>query len=93
MARWQDSASSRQSPGTALVLITPADSDLAAPVKALRVANKGSTWLDVTLTSLEGTSLLISFPPGITYEPLAVKRVSSTGTSADANLVIHGYTV
>lgn len=90
-AYWDSTLTSRESPATLVTLITAADADLATPVKALRIANKGATWLNVTLTSYEGESIVLAVPPGLTIEPVAVKRVSATGTDVGANLVIHGY--
>jgi len=60
------------------VNITPADSDLANPVRRLYVGGTGH----VTLTTVAGDAVLISAVPVGTILDVECKRVSDTGTTA-----------
>lgn len=80
-------------------LVTPSDSeDLARYAKALRIYVPGSVAGgvgSVRVTPLKAANdadtITIKAPPGISLEPLAVRRVWATGTSAGVE--IHALTV
>ena len=85
-------------PARACVAVTPSDAaNLAVYAKALRVyvpANISGGVATVVVTPLlaasDGDTVTLSLPPGIAIEPLAVRRVWATGTSA--GIAIHAYT-
>lgn len=70
------------SPAVAYSAITPADADLARPIRAFYVGGAG----DITLTSPAGNVVtLVGLLAGVVY-PFAAVRISATGTSA-SNIV------
>ena len=69
-------------PGAGSVPITPADSDLSAPIRSLYVTGAG----DVTFTGVDGTSDTWTVPDNFLI-PIAMIRVSATGTDATG---LHG---
>ncbi|MCA0399822.1 MAG: hypothetical protein LCH38_03300 [Proteobacteria bacterium] len=79
------------------VPVTPADgANLAAYAKALRIfvpAATASATLRVTPLHAadDANTVTLSFPSGVHYEPLCVRRVWATGTSA--GIEIHAFTV
>ncbi|OYU48752.1 MAG: hypothetical protein CFE31_09940 [Rhizobiales bacterium PAR1] len=84
-------------PATLAAVITPSDAaDLPVYCKALRVFVPGSLDLAtvrVTPTDADddANTLSLSFPPGLSYEPLAVRKVWLTGTTSSIEIL--GYTV
>jgi hypothetical protein len=76
--------------------LTPSDSADTNPYcKALRVFVPASTeeaTVRVTpmLAADDANTVTLRFPSGVSYEPLAIRRLWSTGTSA--GIEIHGYT-
>jgi hypothetical protein len=79
-----------------IALITPSDSiDLACYAKALRVFVPSSIADDVATVKVtparaaDDAPVTLNFCPGVSVEPLAVRRVWASGTSA--GVVIHGY--
>ena len=60
------------------IAITPADSDLVAPVRALYVGGTGN----VTINDTGGGSVTFVAVPTGTILPVMARRVWSTGTSA-----------
>ncbi|NWG26794.1 MAG: hypothetical protein HXY30_20640 [Pseudorhodoplanes sp.] len=79
-------------------LVTPSDAaDLVRYAKALRIYVPASVAGGVgavrvtPLNAADGDSVTLKVPPGVTIEPLAVRRVWSTGTSA--GIEVHAYTV
>lgn len=86
----------RDTPGVAdpandCFLITPSDSaDIPKGVKALRIWNPTAAVATITLTTVTGSVVTISFPPtSLVIEPIRARRIAATGTTAA--LVIHGY--
>jgi len=79
--------------------VTPSDSqELAVYAKALRVyvpSSVGGGVATVRVTPVaaanDGDTVTLFFVPGVTIEPLAVRQVWATGTTA--GLDIHAYTV
>ncbi len=69
-------------PGVGSVAITAADADLELPIRQLYVTTAG----DVTFTAVNGTTDTWTVPNNYMI-PVAMKRVSSTGTTA---LGLHG---
>ncbi len=96
---YHTSSGSFSSPARQIALVTPSDSvDLPIYAKALRVyvpASVSGGVGSVTVTPLRAAddedTVTLSLPPGVAIEPLAVRRVWSTGTSS--GVVIHAYTV
>lgn len=74
-------------------VVTPSDSQpLVTYAKALRVyVPSGTATLRVTpvLHTNDNDTITLSFTAGVTIEPLSVRQVWSTGTSA--GLQIHAY--
>lgn len=67
-------------PATSFYAITPADANLARPVRAIYVGGAGN----LTITSPAGESVLITgVQAGVIY-PFSAIRVSATGTTATA---------
>lgn len=92
------SSATPSAPARACVVVTPSDStDLAKYAKALRIyvpADISGGVATVVVTPLlaadDEDTVTLSVPPGIAVEPLAVRRVWATGTSA--GIAIHAYT-
>ena len=88
--------SGRSSPATEALLVAPSDgADLPVYAKALRVfvpASLSQATLRVTYIDAPGDSDIVdlTFPPGLTVEPSAVRRIWASGTTP--GLVIHAYT-
>ncbi|WP_152045237.1 spike base protein, RCAP_Rcc01079 family [Aureimonas psammosilenae] len=77
-------------PARAAVLVKPEDNnDLAEEAKALRIWNPGSGAAVIRVLPLDADMgvLALTVPPGLTVEPLMVRRVLQTGT--EPALVIH----
>lgn len=62
----------------AVFAITPADSDLAHPVRALYVGGTGN----ISVVATSGTTATFVNVAAGSILPVSVKRVSSTGTTA-----------
>ncbi len=80
-------------PARSAVSVQPDDNnDLAEEAKALRVWNPGSVAASVRVLPVDAEAgpVSLAVPPGLTIEPLMVRRVLQTGT--DAVLVIHAFT-
>lgn len=96
--RFHGSSASSSAPARACVAVTPSDAaNLAVYAKSLRIyvpANISGGVATVVVTPLlaasDGDTVTLSVPPGIAIEPLAVRRVWATGTSAE--IAIHAYT-
>lgn len=76
--------------------VTPSDgAQLAAYAKALRVYVPGSSAATVKVTPVgaanDSDTVTLTFAPGVSIEPLAVRQVWATGTTA--GLEIFAYTV
>jgi hypothetical protein len=84
-------------PASDAVRITPADgANLALYCKALRIYVPGTiSEASVKLTPAgakdDADTVTLKYVPGVTYEPLSVRKVFATGTTA--GIEIHGYTV
>jgi len=65
-------------PATRLVAITPADSDLARPIRAFYVGVAGN----ITLTPVYGDPVLLTAVSAGAVYPFAAIRISATGTTA-----------
>lgn len=79
-------------PSKNMVLITPADSDLAGTYpKALRVYSASGCTIVVTPAKAydDSVKMTLTYPSGLYCEPLVVRRVWATGTSGSPT--IHGY--
>lgn len=79
-------------PSKNMVLITPADADLAgAYPKALRVYSASGCVVVVTpaKATSDDVKMTLTYPAGVFSEPLVVRRVWTTGTTGSP--VIHGY--
>jgi hypothetical protein len=80
-------------------LVTPSDSeDLARYAKALRIyvptsvaGGVGSVRVTPLKAANDADTVTLKVPPGIAIEPLAVRRVWATGTSAGVE--VHALTV
>lgn len=74
-----------------ILAITPNDgADLPTAVQALRVYATTETTIKVTpADALDADAVTLSFPPGLTIEPAAVKKVWAQGLTGSP--VIHGY--
>ncbi len=88
-------AATADSPARNAVLITPADANLAAYAKALRVYVPAAvSEASVRVTPIDAADdanyITLKFPTGLWIEPIAVRRVWSTGLTA--GIEIHGYT-
>ncbi len=97
--RFHGSSASPSAPARACVAVTPSDaSNLAAYAKALRIfvpddISGGVATVVVTplLAANDVDTVTLQVPPGVSIEPLAVRRVWATGTSAGID--IHAYLV
>ncbi len=90
------SRSAAEPAGDAVLIIPNNAIDLPAYAKAMRVhvpATLSEASLRVTPTLAKDDSLHVTlrFPSGLFYEPLSVRKVWATGTTA--GIEIHGYTV
>jgi hypothetical protein len=93
------SSASFSAPARQCVLVTPSDSqDLAVYAKALRIyvpTSVAGGVATVKVTPLQAANdadtVTLRVPPGISVEPLAVRQVWSTGTSAGID--IHAFTM
>jgi len=68
-----------------IALITPADAELAEYAKAMRVINTGSGVATVRVLptdALDGATVDLDYPVGLTVEPLGVRQILATGTTA-----------
>ena len=82
------------SPARRIEAVVPDDgADLPVPAKALRIWNPGDAEATVSLVAVgapEGApATAIPVPPGLSVEPLMVRRVAAAGT--DGALTIHAY--
>ena len=91
-----DYGTSPDTPATAAMAITPNDTtDLAIYAKAIRVLNTGSTSATLRVTPVNHTAddasgaIDLIFPPGLWVEPLAVRRIWSTGTGATISAIAY----
>lgn len=86
-------SASPTSPARLLTAIVPDDgTDLSEPAKALRIWNPSETSATINLIALSATGdtpTTIFVPPGLTVEPVMVRRVLATGTTD--GLALHGY--
>ena len=90
-ANWTTSPTS---PARMVSTVTPNDTvDLSEHAKALRVWNPTESSATVSMLPAEAEDgaapTTLSFPPGLTIEPVATRRVRATGTTSA--LVIHSY--
>jgi hypothetical protein len=96
---YHSSSNSASAPARAIAAVTPSDAaNLATYAKALRIyvpASVAGGVGTVRVTPLRAASdadtVTLSVLPGVSVEPLAVRRVWATGTSAGVE--IHAYTV
>lgn len=85
---------SRGSPATRAVPVAASDAaDLATYAKALRVFNPAGAAATVRVTYAEEANdqatVDLVFPPGLTIEPSAVRRVWKTGTGAGLSIIAY----
>lgn len=79
------------------VLIAPNDTtDMPSYAKAVRIyvpgtLSEASLRVTPTLAKDDNLHVTLRFPSGLFYEPMSVRRVWTTGTTA--GIEIHGYTV
>jgi hypothetical protein len=90
MATRNEKAVTAGAPARALALVTKADIDQDTALLALRVyvaaADAPAT---LKLTPLDGgAAITLTFPAGVTWEPIGAVRVWATGSTANA--VVHG---
>ena len=78
MPDFKNFSSDPTSPAVDYYAITPADSDLVRPVRALYVGVSGN----ITVTNPKGGSVLFSNVPAGSILPVSAIRVSATGTTA-----------
>ena len=83
-------------PASTALLLTPSDgTDLAIYARALRVyvpLSLGEATVRVTpALSADETPVTLSFFAGVFVEPLAIRKLWSTGTTS--GVVVHGYGV
>lgn len=85
------------SPGGVAARLMPNDvDDLVIYPKALRVyvpSSLGEATLKVTplMAADDAATVTLKFPAGLFYEPLGIRKLFATGTTA--GIEIHGYTV
>ena len=88
-------ATGQSTPARFITAVTPSDStDLTLYAKALRISVPDATSNPtIRVTPVEAVSdsdtVTLPLPAGVTIEPLSVRRVWATGTSA--GLTIHAY--
>ena len=87
-------SASPTSPARLLATIIPDDgADLSEPAKALRIWNPSENSATVSLLPLSAADgdppVVLLVPPGLTVEPLMVRRVLATGTTD--GLTLHAY--
>ena len=90
-ANW---SASPTSPARMALEVTPDDAtDLPETAKALRIWNPSDAMAAIAVQPVSAgdgdAPVVLMVPPGLTVEPLAVRRVLATGT--DGALVVHAY--
>ena len=80
-------------PAGRALLITPADAEMVEYAKALRVINTSAGVVTVRVLPIgaaDGATVDLDFPVGLFIEPLGVRQVLTTGTTA-SGVKIWGY--
>lgn len=74
-------------PASSVFLISPDSDPLDKVCKSLRIWNPAETAITVTMKTDDGETITLSYPPGLTIEPVRATHV----TAATAGTIIHGY--